>query len=291
MALIYRNGRPRLQRSVRRDGKVTSRYEFSGDWAVELAGLKAKAREARAVRRRAEAHDRDELRAAVQDLDGLCRAATALAREVLQAAGYHQHARGEWRRKRAMASTSKPETVLVEVRPDQTVMDLWAQGRIIGLAAGKSSQETQDHIRRDIDQHAADLAGLDPSPVEASLARTAAICWAAMRTFEARYFGTCDQLTIPQSDFALRRVEHCHRRYLSTIKALAQVRKLALPTVQVNVGRNQLNVADTRALGDDPPRGEGPIGLPKPRGRGPETRHAPRHQVSEAGGTPPAPRS
>jgi hypothetical protein len=33
------------------------------------------------------------------------------------------------------------------------------------------------------------------------------------------------------------------RRYLSAIKALAMVRKLALPVLQVNIGQSQVNVA------------------------------------------------
>jgi hypothetical protein len=35
-------------------------------------------------------------------------------------------------------------------------------------------------------------------------------------------------------------------RFLSAIRTLAQVRKLALPTLQVNIGQNQVNVAESK---------------------------------------------
>jgi hypothetical protein len=40
-----------------------------------------------------------------------------------------------------------------------------------------------------------------------------------------------------------RRLDHAHRRYLSALKALALVRKLALPVLQVNIAKKQVNVA------------------------------------------------
>jgi hypothetical protein len=40
-----------------------------------------------------------------------------------------------------------------------------------------------------------------------------------------------------------KRQSRAHGRYLTAIKALAQVRKLQLPTIQVNIGSNQVNAA------------------------------------------------
>ena len=37
--------------------------------------------------------------------------------------------------------------------------------------------------------------------------------------------------------------DRAHRRYLSAIRTLAQVRRLLTPAVQINVGENQVNVA------------------------------------------------
>jgi hypothetical protein len=38
----------------------------------------------------------------------------------------------------------------------------------------------------------------------------------------------------------LKRVDHAHRRYLATLKVLAVVRRLAVPTLQVNIARQQV---------------------------------------------------
>jgi hypothetical protein len=38
-------------------------------------------------------------------------------------------------------------------------------------------------------------------------------------------------------------MDRAHRRYLSAIKALALVRRLAVPVLQVNIARKQVNVA------------------------------------------------
>ena len=37
-------------------------------------------------------------------------------------------------------------------------------------------------------------------------------------------------------------LDHAHRRYLSAIRTLAQVRKLLVPVVQVNIADRQVNV-------------------------------------------------
>lgn len=40
-----------------------------------------------------------------------------------------------------------------------------------------------------------------------------------------------------------RRMDAAHRRYLSALNALATVRKLAVPAIQVNIADRQVNVA------------------------------------------------
>ena len=97
----------------------------------------------------------------------------------------------------------------------------------------------------------ADIAGPDPSPVERVLAETAAINWFALRMFEARYSGSAtseEGLALTQSEHQQRRIDRTHRRFLDTIKTLATVRRLALPAMQINVARqqvNQVNVGDS----------------------------------------------
>src|SRR5262245_56131522 len=100
MSLVHRNGRPYLYRSVRRDGRVTSEYVASGIDARLTAALEADERDGREFDREQARAERREADALERALDEMADRARALARDALTAAGYHQHHRGEWRRKR-----------------------------------------------------------------------------------------------------------------------------------------------------------------------------------------------
>ncbi len=49
-------------------------------------------------------------------------------------------------------------------------------------------------------------------------------------------------LSIRQAQWHERKIDHCHRRYLSTLRTLATVRKLGVPAVQINMAHQQVNV-------------------------------------------------
>jgi hypothetical protein len=124
-------------------------------------------------------------------------------------------------------------------------MDNWAISQLMDWVAGKRGNEkTKDQLRQELASLTAELAGPNPSPVELVLAQTAAIDWLALRNFEARYSGAATSeggMSLVQSEHQQRRIDRTHRRFLSTIKTLATVRRLALPAVQINVARQQVN--------------------------------------------------
>lgn len=60
MALVYRDGRPYLYRSIRRAGRVTSEYVASGIDAQLIAALEADEREGRRADREADRAERRE---------------------------------------------------------------------------------------------------------------------------------------------------------------------------------------------------------------------------------------
>jgi hypothetical protein len=124
-------------------------------------------------------------------------------------------------------------------------MDNWAVGQMIDWAAGpKTTKETKEILRRELIQRAEDFAGPNPGPIEQVLAETAAVNWFALRFHEARYASAStsgDGLTIRQADLYLRRIDGAHRRLMASLKTLATVRRLALPAVQINVARQQVN--------------------------------------------------
>jgi hypothetical protein len=126
----------------------------------------------------------------------------------------------------------------------ERLMDNWAVGKLIDWAAGKDGNaKTKASLKEELCDVAAKLSGPSPSPTESVLAETAATCWFAFRMHEAQYAGniTADGMSLAQSEHAQRRMDRAHRRFLSTVKTLAAVRRLALPALQINVARQQVN--------------------------------------------------
>jgi hypothetical protein len=99
MALVYRDGRPRLQRSIRRGGRVTTEYVGSGEFAVTAARLETFEREDRERERSEWRAEREADEADERVLIDCCERAEDLARAALYAAGFHRPKR-EWRRRR-----------------------------------------------------------------------------------------------------------------------------------------------------------------------------------------------
>lgn len=87
-----------------------------------------------------------------------------------------------------------------------------------------------------------DLVGPTPSEIERQLAGRAAICW-----LQVVYWDT-EIIRPGERSFKLGEYQaDCHdianRRYLKALKTLAEVQRLRLPAVQVNIGEKQINVA------------------------------------------------
>jgi hypothetical protein len=99
---------------------------------------------------------------------------------------------------------------------------------------------TQEAIPRNLKTMREEIAGENPSPLERLLAERIGICWLELQYFEAIYAQNMGELTITQSDYHQRRIDKAHRRYLSSIKALAQIRKMG-PAVQINIAEKQIN--------------------------------------------------
>jgi hypothetical protein len=89
----------------------------------------------------------------------------------------------------------------------------------------------------------ADLLGPDPTPVERLLVERVVACWLQVQDAEIWYAQNAGKLTMPQGDYHQRRMDATNRRYLAALKTLAVVRKLAVPVLQVNIARRQVNVA------------------------------------------------
>lgn len=204
----------------------------------------------------------------------------AVARAALEAAGYHRHDRGPWRKRRmSEPSTTELAAGLPALPTDADLSPLAERARkgdreaanallrvlegdpdrLIRLGHGNldvlaeeclSMRELGDNlIARDaiearLKRLRAELAGPAPTPLERLLVDRVAMTWFQLQMLE---------LVTPTSGksdgWALRidrRRDQAHRRFLSSLKALAQVRRLELPALQVNVamaGGQQVNLA------------------------------------------------
>jgi hypothetical protein len=100
MAIVYRNGRPYYYRSERRGGRVVSRYITSGENALLFAEIDRYDRQVEAENAEIDRQEKREADDLERALDELAERARTLAGEALVSAGYHQHHRGEWRKRR-----------------------------------------------------------------------------------------------------------------------------------------------------------------------------------------------
>ena len=102
----------------------------------------------------------------------------------------------------------------------------------------------QEVLPRTLGAMKAELAGENPSPLERLLAQRVAATWFLLQYFEALYAQRRDEMTMARDYHHQKILDRAHRRHLSAIRTLAQVRSLLKPTVaQVNIAEKQINLA------------------------------------------------
>lgn len=112
---------------------------------------------------------------------------------------------------------------------------------LIKHAAG-DSLVIQEALRRKIDGLRDDLAGPDATALERVLAERIALCWFDVHETDRRY-SDVSNATLTVAEYRDGRRDRAQRRFLAACKTLATIRKLGLPAIQVNVARQQVNVA------------------------------------------------
>jgi hypothetical protein len=107
-----------------------------------------------------------------------------------------------------------------------------------------NSLTSQEAISRKLGLLKTELGGPNPDSLEAMLVERIVACWLHLYHLELVYAGN-DSMSLDVSSHYQRCIDRAHKRYLSAIKTLATVRKLALPVLQVNIAKKQVNVAGT----------------------------------------------
>lgn len=258
-----------LNKSIRRNGRVTSVYLGSGEAAVLIAEGEALDR----AKRRAERAERARIEAADAPVIAWCKAVENLAREVLVATGHYNHHRGSWRRRGTMGTKTKQDEGATTAPDRDRTLDLLERARdgdvstrfevrellqgemgervaqyemsammVMTLVHGASPKSVlqQEILAREIERTAAELAGPDPSPLERLLAHRVAVCRFVLDQAEfSRASSLAEGASLPTLEFQQERVDSAQRRFLQAVKMLATVRRLALPGPRVAVNVSQ----------------------------------------------------
>lgn len=117
-----------------------------------------------------------------------------------------------------------------------------AEREVLG-AMGNGATET---FAAQADRWRKRLAGDDPSPLERLLVNRVVLDWLHALRMEVLYQQKFNgSLSLAQGEFYAKQAERAQRRFLRSVTALAQVRRLLAPTLQVNIAERQVNVAGT----------------------------------------------
>jgi hypothetical protein len=115
-----------------------------------------------------------------------------------------------------------------------------ARESLILKISGDTNLVVQEAHARKCTALTAELAGPQPSPLERLLVERIVLCWLHLHYDETLYVQNLEKLTLRQDEFYQQRISKAQARYLSAIRTLAQVRRLGVPAVQVNIGQQQV---------------------------------------------------
>ncbi len=87
-------------RTRRENGRIVREYVGTGPLAEAIAALDARDRAYRQAKQRRDGQDRERQKVTDRIVSDFYSQVEILVRAALEAGGYHQHARGEWRKRR-----------------------------------------------------------------------------------------------------------------------------------------------------------------------------------------------
>jgi hypothetical protein len=265
--LRKRNGHIYCYVNFREDGKVRTLYAGSGEIALDIDLEQQIERQERSKKRHRAAAKRRRAQGRLDDLETMVINFSAAVDAVVQAAGYHRWRRHQWRRRRAMKTTprqadawnAQPEEQR-EAKQAETValMDRCKAGGLSdkelarfrsllvesGLAEqmGAFGEALKTDLARQynpsqlgtsifyawFDGMFADIAGPNPTPLERLLSFRIVCTWTVANLFERQ--------ALDSADSGLnRRADRAHRRFLSSVKTLSDIRRLPSPTLNILV--------------------------------------------------------
>jgi hypothetical protein len=118
-----------------------------------------------------------------------------------------------------------------------------AEDTLIEEMTKEGDLATKELIRCQLEAMRDEVAGKNSSALERLLSERVILTWLEVQLFEALYAQNMRNLTIAQAEHHQKRLDRAHRRHLSAIRELAQMRKLLRGTAitQINIADKQIN--------------------------------------------------
>jgi hypothetical protein len=102
----------------------------------------------------------------------------------------------------------------------------------------------REAITRKLDELRSELSGANPSALEKLLVERVVATWLHLHHLEMIYAAR-ENMPLSVGLYFQKSISAAQKRYIAAIKGLAEVRKLALPVLQLNLARKQVNIAGT----------------------------------------------
>lgn len=112
---------------------------------------------------------------------------------------------------------------------------------LVKAYAGENPVATEATDRK-LTELRSELSGSAPTALEKLLVERVLATWLHLHTLERGYAGR-ESVSLAVGAYYQKCLTAAQKRYLAAIKGLADVRKLALPALQVNIAKKQVNVA------------------------------------------------
>jgi hypothetical protein len=118
-----------------------------------------------------------------------------------------------------------------------------AEDALIEEMTKEGDLATKELIRCQLEAMREQIAGTNSSALERLLSERVVITWLEVQLFEALYAKNMRNLTIARAEHHQKRLDRAHRRHLSAIRELAQMRKLlkGRAITQINIAEKQIN--------------------------------------------------
>lgn len=110
-----------------------------------------------------------------------------------------------------------------------------------------SNPVIQESVTRKVEELRAELCGPNPTSLEKLLAERVVATWLHLHHLET-LFAQKESYTLEVGAYYQKAISAAQKRYLAAIKGLADVRRLALPALQINIAKRQTNVAAGTAV-------------------------------------------